>query len=84
MCHGQLQAAEFGPGGAVWSSTVFRVPLDGRVPPWSLAYVDLDEGPRILAHVAGSTGRLDVGRRVELVGESAEGDVVVRELGVST
>jgi uncharacterized OB-fold protein len=75
---GKLVPSEFGPGGTVWSSTVFRVPLDGRVPPWTLAYVDLDDdGPRVLAHVPSSDTRLIVGQRVRLDGESTEGDILV-------
>lgn len=67
----------FGPEGVVWSSTVVRVPVPGRTPPYSMAYVDLDDGPRVLAHVHGTTDRVNVGSRVRLLGQSPEGDVVV-------
>jgi uncharacterized OB-fold protein len=42
-----------------------------------LAYVDLFDGPRILAHAAGEPERLQVGATVELVGVSQEGDPLV-------
>jgi uncharacterized protein len=77
VCRGELAEAAFGPGGVVWSSTVFRVPLDGRVPPWGLAYVDLDDaGPRILAH-SRVPERLPVGARATIVGLSEDGDIAV-------
>jgi uncharacterized OB-fold protein len=63
----------------VWSSTVVRVPVQGRTIPYSIAYVDLDEGPRVLAHVAsGAVEALLIGARVELDGMNERGDVLVR------
>lgn len=78
-CRGELVAARFGPGGAVWSATVLRVPLPGRTPPTALAYVDLDDGPRVLAHVAGQGDgpRLVAGTRVRAVAVGELGDLVV-------
>lgn len=76
----------FGPSGTVWSSTVVRVPVPGRTPPYGLAYVDLDNGPRVLAHVADpgtdtgtdpGTERVPPGTRVTIVGETLDGDVLV-------
>ena len=72
----------FGPSGTVWSSTVVRVPVPGRTPPYGLAYVDLDNGPRVLAHVADAgtdtgTERVPPGTRVTIVGETLDGDVLV-------
>jgi uncharacterized OB-fold protein len=78
-CRGTLTPDAFGPYGTVWSSTVFRVALGERTPPWTLAYVDLDDGPRILVHVEGTDRRLRVGARVEMVGESTDGDLVAKE-----
>jgi hypothetical protein len=67
----------------VWSSTVVRVPLPGYDPPYRLAYVDLCDGPRILARVAvgtaggsGDAGVVPAGTRVRLVGSQA-GNLVV-------
>lgn len=77
-CQSDLEPREFGPGGRVWSSTVFRVPLQDRRPPWVLVWVDLDDGPRVLAHVDGPAERLPIGTRTELIGVSATGDLLVR------
>jgi len=76
-CLGPLAPARFGPAGTVWSSTVVRIGVPGRTPPYTLAYVDLVDGPRILAHVAGHTERVAVGTAVRLVPSSREGDLVV-------
>jgi uncharacterized OB-fold protein len=56
---------------------VFRVPLPGRDPPYVLAYVDLDDGPRVLAHVPGPAERVPVGSRVRVAGRSELGDLTV-------
>jgi uncharacterized protein len=80
LCGGALEAALFGPAGTVWSSTVVRVPVPGRTPPYGMAYVDFDDGPRVLAHVAdtgSTTQRIAPGTRVAIVGETLEGDVLV-------
>ncbi|MGV0794990.1 Zn-ribbon domain-containing OB-fold protein [Mycolicibacterium sp. XJ1819] len=73
-CGGPTATARFGPEGVVWSSTVVRIPVAGYAPPYCLAYVDLDEGPRVLAHVTPTGGdassdidRVAAGTRVRLV-----------------
>ena len=79
-CGGTVEPAEFGPGGTVWSSTVVRIQVPGRTPPYALAYVDLDDGPRLLAHVrqpAGDVDRVAPGTPVELVGTTDAGDPLV-------
>jgi hypothetical protein len=43
-----------------------------RTDPYTLAYVDLDDGPRLLAHV--SNGQVSIGDRVRLWGHSSLGD----------
>src|SRR5688572_4991891 len=69
VCGGPTEPDAFGPGGTVFSATVLRVPVPGRTPPYGLAYVDLDDGPRILAHVRGSNEEaLAPNDRVELTG----------------
>jgi len=75
-CGGELAPVRFGPDGTVWGSTVIRVPVAGRTPPYCLAYVDLDGGPRVLVHVKASTEPVAVGTRVRLRGDSG-GDLVV-------
>jgi uncharacterized OB-fold protein len=76
VCAGAVEPATFGPGGTVWSATCVRVPVPGREPPYGLAYVDLDDGPRILAHAAGDRP-LPIGARVRIAPPSAGDDVVV-------
>jgi uncharacterized OB-fold protein len=62
----------------VWSATVVRVPVPGRTPPYVLAYVDLDEGPRVLAHVAGTDATAPpIGSTVHVCGVGADGDLEV-------
>jgi uncharacterized OB-fold protein len=65
----------FGPEGQVWSSTVLRVPLPGRRPPYGLVYVDLDDGPRVLGH-SRAEATPAVGERVTLQTVSDLGDLV--------
>ncbi|WP_419920014.1 Zn-ribbon domain-containing OB-fold protein [Candidatus Poriferisocius sp.] len=77
--HDSMEPAAFGPGGTVFSSTVLRIPVPGRTPPFTLAYVDMDSGPRILAHVNGPDTSLVPGSRVTLSGWNEHGDPVVRE-----
>lgn len=83
-CRGEVEPADFGPEGVVWSSTVVRIPVPGRVPPYSLAYVDLDDGPRVLAHVVDgswpTTEAAPIGGRVRLVPPSLDGDLRVEVL----
>ncbi|CND73438.1 Predicted nucleic-acid-binding protein containing a Zn-ribbon [Mycobacterium tuberculosis] len=60
-----------------------RIPIADRTPPYALAYVDLDDGPRILAHLAGEwpEGRAPtIGCRVRLTEPSAAGDPRVEVL----
>ena len=71
-----MTEAEFGPDGTVWSATVVRIPVPGRMPPYALAYVDLDDGPRVLAH---ADDAVPIGARVRLK-ESTDGDVRVEVL----
>ena len=76
VCHGPVAPAAFGPGGTVWSSTVVRVPLPGRTPPYPLAYVDLDDGgPRVLVHTPGDVPA-SIGGRIRLIEKNADGDLV--------
>ncbi len=76
-CRADTTEKLYGPAGTVWSSTVVHIGLPNRKPPYSLAYVDLDQGPRVLAHVAAPRGRLAVGTRVRLTAATANGDVQV-------
>lgn len=78
-CGGDARPAEFGPEGTVWSSTVIRIPVPGRTPPYALVYVDLDDGPRVLAHT-GSGDAVRIGSRVRLRGADDAGDLLVEVL----
>lgn len=77
-----MAPATFGPNGTVFSSTVLRIPVPGRTPPFTLAYVDVDDGPRILAHVDGPDEALVPGCGVVLSGWNKHGDPVVQRSGV--
>ena len=78
-CRGELTPDTFGPTGVVWSSTVLRVALPGRTPPYGLAYVDLADGPRVLGHyTADPMVRLPVGTAIELTTSTEFGDVAIR------
>ena len=78
-CGGPVDEARFGPDGTVWSSTVVRIAVGDRIPPYVLAYVDLCEGPRVLVHVSGQPTPPAVGSRVRLV-PAVDGDIVVEVL----
>ncbi|NKQ57223.1 hypothetical protein HFP15_30565 [Amycolatopsis sp. K13G38] len=78
VCGGALAEATFGPSGTVFASTCLRVRVPGRPSPRGLSYVDLDEGPRVLAEVSADVSPLPVGTRVVLTGVSAQGDLRVR------
>lgn len=74
-CLGPCEPETFGPSGIVWSSTDVHLPIGHRLPPFTLAQVDLHDGPRILARLE-PTGELAPGTPVQIVG-SDDGDVVV-------
>jgi uncharacterized OB-fold protein len=80
LCHAEAVDAHFGPGGTVWASTVVWISAAGRNTPYTLAYIDLASGPRILAHVDDAGGRLFSGQRVELTGQTPDGDPLVRPI----
>lgn len=77
-CRMPVSDAEFGPDGTVFASTVVRIEVADRIPPYSLVYVDLDDGPRILAHVPGDASQpVPVRARVRLLPQQTGGDVRV-------
>lgn len=76
-CGAAVAPAEFGPRGTVWSSTVVRIAVPGHTPPYALAYVDLEDGPRVLAHVAGADEPVRIGADAWLIGASDDGDLQV-------
>ena len=76
-CGAPTEPATFGPAGTVWASTTVHVPTPERPDPYTLAYVDLESGPRLLAHVASSVTPLAVGTPIGLVGSTEAGDPCV-------
>jgi uncharacterized OB-fold protein len=60
-----IQGVRHASTGRVWSSTVIRIPVGQRVPPIGYAYIDLDDGPRVLSLFRGAAP-LAVGSAVEL------------------
>ena len=76
LCCGPQEEARFGPGGRVWAATVVRLAVGGRTPPYALAYVDLDDGPRVLARLDAAVAPAP-GTRVAVAGDD-DGDLVVR------
>lgn len=77
-CQSREQAeVEFGPGATIWSSTLVHIPVGKWQPPYALAYIDLDDGPRVLAHLE-QPGILPAGTRVRVqADESEDGDLIV-------
>jgi uncharacterized OB-fold protein len=74
VCYAPMEPARFARTGKVWSSTVIAIPVGTRRPPFGLAYVDLDDGPRVLVHLA-EPALLDLGARLEISGTD-DGDLV--------
>lgn len=50
LCRSPLAERDYGPGGVVWAATILRTGVPDRTPPLGLAYVDLEDGPRVLCH----------------------------------
>lgn len=73
VCQSREQrAATFGPGGTVWASTIVEIPVGKWVPPYAMAYVDLDDGPRVIAHLS-TPQVVPPGTRVQ-IDATTEGD----------
>ncbi len=71
----EQQPADFGPLGTVWASTLVQIPVGRWTPPYAMAYIDLDEGPRVIAHL--QDARIEKpGTRVRIIG-GEEGDLLV-------
>jgi uncharacterized OB-fold protein len=79
VCSSRLEVAQYGPHGTIWSSTIVHVPVPGFDPPHALAYVDLDDGPRILATLLNiKSNPPPPGTRVTLV--ASDGDALCMEV----
>lgn len=73
VCYATVEPARFATTGTAWSSTVVAIPVGERRPPFGLAYLDLDDGPRVLVHLAEPTV-LRLGERLRITG-TAGGDL---------
>ena len=73
-CYAPVADERFAPTGAAWSSTVVAIPVGTRRPPFGLAYLDLDDGPRVLVHLA-EPEVVPIGTRLQIIG-SPDGDLV--------
>ena len=84
----QMQDADFGPDGAIWSYSVQNYPPPPpaitREPyePYALGVVDLDDGLRVVGRLTSTdTEKIRGGARVQLVvgalGEDAEGSELI-------
>lgn len=75
-CLGSTTPKSFGPGGTVWSSTTVHLRIGGLAPPFVLAYVDIDGGPRVLARMIDAI-EVPAGGAVQFVGDD-NGDLLVK------
>ncbi|HEY9416852.1 MAG TPA: OB-fold domain-containing protein [Pseudonocardia sp.] len=74
VCYQPVEPARFSPAGAAWSSTVVAIPVGERRPPFGIAYLDLDDGPRVMVHLAEPVV-LPLGARLRITGTD-RGDLV--------
>ena len=77
VCYSAIEPCGFTPAGTVWAATTVRMPVGRWSAPFGLAYVDVDDGPRVLVHV-GADPIPHAGDRVEFTDD--EGDLVAVEL----
>jgi hypothetical protein len=74
VCYQPVEPARFSLTGAAWSSTVVAIPVGERRPPFGIAYLDLDDGPRVMVHLAEPV-ILPLGARLRITGTD-RGDLV--------
>lgn len=75
VCRGDVAEDTFASEGEVWASTCLRVRVPGHQPPFAVAYLVLDGGPRILVHTGGDQP-LTTGSRARVVAVTEGGDLV--------
>ncbi len=74
-CRGEVESARFGPEGTIWATTRVHIPaFPGDDVPYVLAYVDLDDGPRVLLRLTNTPDGAAVGDRVRLGAETESGN----------
>lgn len=77
-CQQPTEVARFGPDGVLWATTTIHVASGARAAPYTLGYVDLDDGPRVLADIEdGPQLEPRVTERVRLARRTELGDVCV-------
>ncbi len=69
-----MDPALFEPAGSVWSWTIVRISVQGRTPPYGLAYLDLEEGPRILVQFDPGA-KIAIGCQARIAGLTEAGDL---------
>lgn len=52
VCYQPVEPERFAATGTAWSSTVVAIPVGPLRPPFALAYLDLDDGPRVMVRLA--------------------------------
>ena len=82
VCHAALAPERFAATGTIWSATVVAIPVGERRPPFALAYLDLDDGPRLLVHLAEPVAP-PIGSRARIIGTDS-GDLVAVPEGVGS
>ncbi len=63
----------------VWSSATVHLRIGELTPPFVLAYIDVDAGPRVLAQVVGGN-EIPAGGLVRFTGEE-NGNLTVKAVG---
>lgn len=76
-----MSAAAFATDGVVFASTRIHVRVPGRSAPRGLCYVDLTDGPRVLAESRDTTADFQVGTAVVIDGVTEHGDLAIRRRG---
>lgn len=68
VCGRRMDARSFRPVGTVWARTLVSFAVRGTTGPSEFAYIDLDDGPRLLARNSRpeGTGELSPGDRVRI------------------
>jgi uncharacterized protein len=73
-CYAPVEDERFAATGTIWSSTVVAIKVGTRRPPFALAYLDLDDGPRVLVHLA-EPAVAPIGTRARIT-HTDDGDLV--------
>jgi uncharacterized OB-fold protein len=81
-CGSPVEPATFGPDGTTWATTRVHVPgYAGEEVPYVLAYVDLNDGPRILLRLTNAPDGAAVGDRVRLGALTTSGNPTGEVIG---